>query len=115
MDGASGQPASFGDRILTRPAHRRDLRSGTDFQFEQEAGIDFRWPLPARIQICGERASDDFDIRMRSVLLEDSGYLLGVSLGCLLGAGASAFAPAYHQTIRYHTHTDYPLSARDHL
>ena len=118
MGGRSGQPASFGDRVLDAiPLIDAIFRSGTDFEFSNKmAGIDFRWRMPSwrGFELYGEGDADDFDIRrLRSVLLEDSGYLLGVSLGCLLDCGRLGVRAEYHQTgIRYYTHTDYPLSAR---
>jgi hypothetical protein len=57
---------------------------------------------------------DDLDIRrMKSVLFEDSGYLAGISLSCLIKCGAFSVRAEYHQTgIRYYTHFEYPISAR---
>ncbi len=121
MGGRGGQPASFGDRVVDAiPLIDAIFRSGTDFQFSNKiAGIDFRWRMPSwrGFELYGEGDADDFDIRrLRSVLLEDSGYLVGVSLGCLLECGRLGVHAEYHQTgIRYYTHTDYPMSARGSL
>ena len=118
MGGRGGQPASFGDRIVDAiPLIDAIFRSGTDFQFSNKlAGIDFRWRMPSwrGFELYGEGAADDFDIRrLRSTLLEDSGYLVGVSLACLAECGRFGIRGEYHQTgIRYYTHFDYPLSAR---
>jgi capsule assembly protein Wzi len=118
MGGRGGQPASFGDRIVDAiPLIDAIFRSGTDFQFSNKlAGIDFRWRMPSwrGFELYGEGAADDFDIRrLRSTLLEDSGYLVGVSLACLTECGRLGIRGEYHQTgIRYYTHFDYPLSAR---
>jgi hypothetical protein len=118
MGGRGGQPASFGDRIVDAiPLIDAIFRSGTDFQFSNKmAGIDFHWRVPSwrGFELYGEGDADDFDIRrLRSVLLEDSGYILGVSLGCLIRCGGLDVRAEYHQTgIRYYTHTDYPLESR---
>jgi len=118
MGGRGGQPASFGDRIVDAvPLIDAIFRSGSDFEFSNKmAGIDFHWRMPTwhGFELYGEGAADDFDIRrLRSVLLEDSGYLLGASLTCILDCGSLGVRAEYHQTgIRYYTHTDYPLSAR---
>jgi hypothetical protein len=118
MGGRGGQPASFGDRIVDAiPVIDAIFRSGSDFQFSNKmAGIDFRWRVPSWLgfELYGEGDADDFDIRrLGSVLLEDSGYILGVSLGCLLECGQFGVRAEYHQTgIRYYTHSDYPLASR---
>ena len=80
MGGRGGQPASFGDRIVDAiPLIDAIFRSGTDFEFSNKmAGIDFHWRMPSwrGFELYGEGDADDFDIRrLRSVLLEDSGYL----------------------------------------
>ena len=118
MGGRGGQPASFGDRVVDAiPLIDAIFRSGTDFQFSNKmAGIDFHWRMPSwrGFELYGEGAADDFDIRrLRSVLLEDSGYILGMSFACLVECGRFGVRAEYHQTgIRYYTHTDYPLAAR---
>jgi hypothetical protein len=118
MGGRGGQPASFGDRIVDAiPLIDAIFRSGGDFQFSNKlAGIDFHWRMPTwrGFELYGEGAADDFDIRrLRSVLLEDSGYILGTSLTCLVECGRFGVRVEYHQTgIRYYTHSDYPLATR---
>lgn len=118
MGGRGGQPASFGDRIVDAiPLIDAIFRSGADFEFSNKmAGIDFHWRMPSwrGFELYGEGDADDFDIRrLRSVLLEDSGYLIGASLACIVDCGRFGVRAEYHQTgIRYYTHTDYPLSAR---
>jgi hypothetical protein len=118
MGGRGGQPASFGDRIVDAiPLIDAIFRSGTDFQFSNKmAGIDFHWRMPSwrGFELYGEGDADDFDIRrLRSVLLEDSGYILGASLTCVIECGRFGIRAEYHQTgIRYYTHTDYPLETR---
>jgi hypothetical protein len=118
MGGRGGQPASFGDRIVDAiPLIDAIFRSGTDFQFSNKmAGIDFHWRKQSwrGFELYGEGVADDFDIRrLRSVLLEDSGYIFGVSLGCVLECGQMGIRAEYHQTgIRYYTHTDYPFESR---
>jgi hypothetical protein len=118
MGGRGGQPASFGDRVVDAlPLIDAIFRSGTDFQFSNKmAGIDFHFRMPSwrGFELYGEGDADDFDIRrLESVLLEDSGYILGVSLSCLFECGRFGVRGEYHQTgIRYYTHTDYPLSSR---
>jgi hypothetical protein len=118
MGGRGGQSASFGDRIVDAiPLIDAIFRSGTDFEFSNKmAGIDFHWRIPSwrGFELYGEGDADDFDIRrLRSVVLEDSGYLVGASLSCLLECGRFGVRAEYHQTgIRYYTHTDYPMSAR---
>jgi len=118
MGGRGGQPASFGDRIVDAvPLIDAIFRSGTDFQFSNKlAGIDFHWRMPGwrGFELYGEGAADDFDIRrLRSVLLEDSGYILGTSLSCLFECGRFGIRAEYHQTgIRYYTHSDYPLETQ---
>lgn len=117
MGGHGGQPASFGDRILDAIPIVDALRTGQDFQFSNKlAGLDFRWRMPqwSGFELYFEGDVDDLDVRrMKSVLFEDSGYLAGISLSCLVKCGAFSVRTEYHQTgIRYYTHLEYPITAR---
>ncbi|MGH7620198.1 MAG: capsule assembly Wzi family protein [Gemmatimonadaceae bacterium] len=120
MGGAGGPPASFGDRVLDAIPIFDALRTGSDFQFSNKiAGVDARWRMPrwAGFELYLEGDVDDFDPRrLRSSLLEDGGYLAGMSFSCLVSCGALSVRAEYHQTgIRYYTHNDYPIESRGQL
>jgi hypothetical protein len=112
MGGNGGQPASFGDRVLDVVPIFDVFRSHSDFQFSNKmAGVDFHWRVPSwsGFELYGETDIDDFDARrLKSVLLEDGGYLVGTSLSCITECGRLGVRAEYHQTgIRYYTHNDY--------
>src|SRR5262249_51198573 len=91
MGGHGGQPASFGDRVLDSIPIFDVLRANSDFQFSNKmAGADFHWRVPSwrGFELYAEGAIDDFDARrLESVLLEDGGYLAGLSFTCLVQCG----------------------------
>jgi hypothetical protein len=116
MGGRGGQPASFSDRIADAiPLIDAIFRTHSDFEFSNKmAGGDLRWRVPSwrGFELYAEGDIDDFDYRrLRSVLLEDGGYIVGTSLSCLVECGRFGIRAEYHQTgIRYYTHGDYPMA-----
>ncbi len=112
--GNGAPPASFADRVADAiPLIDVAFRPNSDFQFSNKlAGADFRWSVPrlAGFELYAEGAVDDFDARrLRSSLLEDGGYIAGMSFACILQCGRAGVRAEYHQTgIRYYTHTDFP-------
>ena len=116
MGGRGGQPASFSDRIADAiPLIDAIFRTHSDFEFSNKmAGGDLRWRMPSwrGFELYAEGDIDDFDYRrLRSVFLEDGGYIVGTSLSCLAECGRFGVRAEYHQTgIRYYTHGDYPLA-----
>jgi hypothetical protein len=115
MGGNGGQPASFGDRVLDLLAIPDVFRKHSDFQFSNKmSGADVHWRMPAwhGFDLYEETVIDDFDARrLRSVFLNDGGYLAGVALSCVTECGRLGIRAEYHQTgIRFYTHTDYPIS-----
>jgi hypothetical protein len=112
--GNGAPPASFADRVADAiPLIDVAFLPNRDFQFSNKfAGLDFRWSAPslAGLALYAEGAVDDFDARrLRSSLLEDGGYIAGVSLACITECGRLGVRAEYHQTgIRYYTHTDFP-------
>jgi hypothetical protein len=117
MGGNGGNPASFGDRVLDVVPIFDVFRSHSDFQFSNKmAGVDFHWREPSwsGFELYGQTAVDDFDARrLKSVLLEDGGYVLGTALSCLAECGRFGVRAEYRQTgIRYYTHYDYPIAER---
>jgi hypothetical protein len=114
MGGQGGQPASFGDRVLDAIPIVDVFRANSDFQFSNKmAAGDFHWRVPswAGFEFYGQTAIDDFDARrLRSIFLEDGGYLIGTSLTCLADCGRVGVRAEYHQTgIRFYSHPDYPI------
>jgi len=89
------------------------LRRRSDFISNKFVGGDFRWRVPGAtgVQLYGEGALDDFDLRrLRSSLLEDGGYIFGLSASCLADCGRLGVRAEFHQTgIRYYTHSDYDM------
>ncbi len=117
MGGRGGQAASFGDRVLDAVPIFDVFRSKSDFQFSNKiAGADFHWHMPqwSGFEFYGETAVDDFDARrLRSVFLEDAGYVVGMAASCITQCGRLGVRAEYRQTgIRYYTHTDYPIADR---
>jgi hypothetical protein len=120
MGGNGGQPASFGDRVLDVVPIFDVLRSHSDFQFSNKiAGVDFHWRVPSwsGFELYGENAIDDFDARrLKSVFLEDGGYVVGTALSCIVECGRLGIRAEYRQTgIRYYTHGDYFLAERQQI
>lgn len=118
MGGNGGQPASFGDRVLDAVPVIDVFRSHSDFQFSNKmAGVDFHWRVPSwnGFELYGQTAVDDFDARrLRSVLLEDGGYIVGTALSCITECGRLGVRAEYRQTgIRYYTHSDYFIAEHD--
>jgi hypothetical protein len=114
MGGKGGQPASFSDRILDAIPIVDVFRANSDFQFSNKmAAVDFRWRAPslAGFEFYGQTAIDDFDARrLKSVLLDDGGYLIGTSFTCVVECGRFGIRTEYHQTgIRFYAHPDYPI------
>ncbi|MEP6494712.1 MAG: capsule assembly Wzi family protein [bacterium] len=115
MGGRGGQAASFGDRVADAvPLIDAFFRTHSDFEFSNKmAGGDFHWRVPSwrGFELYFEGAIDDFDYRrLKSVFLEDGGYIVGTSLTCLAECGRFGVRAEYHQTgIRYYTHGDYPM------
>ena len=111
--GSGAPPASFGDRVIDAiPLIDVAFQPNRDFQFSNKfAGLDIRWSAPrlAGLALYAEGAVDDFDARrLRSSLLEDAGYIAGMSLACITECGRMGLRAEYHQTgIRYYTHTDF--------
>jgi hypothetical protein len=117
MGGKGGQPASFGDRILDALAIPDMFRTHSDFQFSNKiAGGDFHWRAPewSGFELYGETAVDDFDPRrLKSMFLEDAGYILGTSMSCIGECGRLGVRAEYRQTgIRFYTHDNYPIESR---
>jgi hypothetical protein len=117
MGGKGGQPASFGDRVLDAIPVVDVFRSNSDFQFSNKmVAADFHWRVPQwrGFELYGQTAVDDFDARrLRSVFLEDGGYLAGVAFSCISECGRLGVRAEYRQTgIRFYTHPDYPLASR---
>ncbi|HEY5060300.1 MAG TPA: capsule assembly Wzi family protein [Gemmatimonadaceae bacterium] len=115
MGGNGGQPASFGDRILDALAIPDVFRKHSDFQFSNKmAGADVHWRMPSwhGFDLYEETVIDDFDARrLRSVFLDDGGYLAGIAFSCITECGRLGVRAEYHQTgIRFYTHGDYPLA-----
>jgi hypothetical protein len=112
--GRGAPPASFGDRVIDAiPLIDVAFQPNRDFQFSNKfAGLDIRWSVPrlAGMALYAEGAVDDFDARrLRSSLLEDAGYIAGMSLACITECGRLGLRAEYRQTgIRYYTHTDFP-------
>ncbi|MDB4877422.1 MAG: Capsule assembly protein Wzi [Gemmatimonadetes bacterium] len=120
MGGNGGQPASFGDRVLDAIPIFDVLRAHSDFQFSNKmAGVDFHWRVPSwrGFELYGQTAVDDFDARrLRSMFLEDGGYILGTALSCITECGRFGIRAEYRQTgIRYYTHGDYFIAEHDNL
>jgi hypothetical protein len=120
MGGNGGQPASFGDRVLDAVPIFDVLRSHSDFQFSNKmAGVDFHWRVPSwsGFELYGQTAVDDFDARrLKSVFLEDGGYIVGTTLSCITECGRLGVRAEYRQTgIRYYTHGDYFIAEHDNL
>lgn len=114
MGGNGGQPASFSDRVLDAIPIVDVFRANSDFQFSNKmAAVDFHLRLPslAGFELYGQTAIDDFDARrLKSVFLEDGGYLVGTSLACVTECGRIGIRAEYHQTgIRFYAHPDYPI------
>jgi hypothetical protein len=114
MGGRGGQPASFGDRVLDAIPIVDVFRGNTDFQFSNKmAAADFHWRVPSwrGFELYGQTAIDDFDARrLKSVFLEDGGYLIGTSFTCVSECGKVGIRAEYHQTgIRFYEHPDYPI------
>jgi len=116
MGGRGGQAASFGDRVADAvPLIDAFFRTHSDFEFSNKmAGGDFHWRMPSwrGFELYFEGAIDDFDYRrLKSVFLEDGGYIVGTSMSCLVECGRFGVKAEYHQTgIRYYTHGDYPMA-----
>ena len=116
MGGRGGQAASFSDRVADAiPLIDALFRTHSDFEFSNKmAGGDLRWRVPSwrGFEFYFEGDIDDFDYRrLRSVFLEDGGYIVGTSLSCMMECGRFGVRAEYHQTgIRYYTHNDYPLA-----
>jgi hypothetical protein len=111
MGGRGSPPGLFRDRLYDLMP-LIDIFRSSDYQFSNKfAGIDFRWRLPraAGFELFADGAVDDLDARRwRSTLLEDAGYIAGVSFSCLLECGALGVRAEYHQTgIRYYTHAQF--------
>jgi hypothetical protein len=110
--GGRGSPAGpFRDRLYDL-VPLIDIFRTSDYQFSNKlAGIDFRWrwPRAAGLEVLFDGAVDDLDARRwKSTLLEDAGYIAGVSFACLLECGALGVRAEYHQTgIRYYTHAQF--------
>ncbi len=120
MGGNGGQPASFGDRVLDVVPIFDVFRTHSDFQFSNKmAGVDFHWRVPSwsGFELYTDMDIDDFDARrLKSVLLEDGGYLVGTSLSCITECGRLGVRAEYHQTgIRYYTHNDYFIAQNNDL
>jgi hypothetical protein len=120
MGGNGGQPASFGDRVLDAIPIVDVFRTHSDFQFSNKmAGGDFHWRVPSwnGFELYGESVVDDFDARrLKSVLLQDGGYIVGTSLSCIVECGRLGIRAEYRQTgIRYYTHNDYFLAQRQQI
>ncbi len=114
MGGNGGQPASFGDRVLDAIPIFDVLRANSDFQFSNKiAAVDGHWREPSwrGFELYLQTAIDDFDARrLKSVLLDDGGYLGGLSFSCLMDCGQLGVRLEYHQTgIRFYAHPDYPI------
>lgn len=115
MGGNGGQPASVGDRILDALAIPDVFRKHSDFQFSNKmAGADVHWRMPGwhGFDLYEETVIDDFDARrLRSVFLDDGGYLAGLAFSCIIECGRLGVRAEYRQTgIRFYTHGDYPLA-----
>ena len=111
MGGRGSPPGPFRDRVYDLMP-LIDIFRSSDYQFSNKfAGIDLRWRLPsaAGFELFADGAVDDLDARRwRSTLLEDAGYIAGVSFSCLLECGALGVRAEYHQTgIRYYTHAQF--------
>jgi hypothetical protein len=117
MGGQGGQPASFGDRVLDAiPVIDVLFRARSDFLFSNKiAGGDFHWRMPSwnGFELYGETVIDDFDVRrLRSVFLDDGGYIVGTALSCITECGRLGVRAEYHQTgIRMYTHDNYPIAS----
>jgi Capsule assembly protein Wzi len=111
--GNGAPPANFRDRFIDIfPLADIVFNPGSDFLFSNKlAGVDFHLRIPRAygFELYGEGAVDDFDgRRLKSSLLEDGGYLAGISLSCLPRCGALLVRAEYHQTgIRYYTHAQF--------
>ena len=117
--GGGAPPASFGDRVDdAMPLIDAVFRSHSDFLFSNKiAGVDalVRVPEFAGLVLYGEGAVDDFDARrLHSSLLDDGGYIAGLSLACLSECGRFGVRAEYHQTgIRFYTHDQFTSGVQD--
>ncbi|HWH50089.1 MAG TPA: capsule assembly Wzi family protein [Gemmatimonadaceae bacterium] len=117
--GRGAPPASFGDRVADAvPLIDAIFRQHSDFLFSNKlAGVDARLRVPelAGMELYAEGALDDFDAaRFASSLLDDGGYIAGLSLACLAECGRLGVRAEYHQTgIRYYTHTQFSSGVED--
>jgi hypothetical protein len=117
--GRGAPPASFGDRVADAvPLIDAIFRQHSDFLFSNKlAGLDARFRVPelAGMELYAEGALDDFDAaRFASSLLQDGGYVAGLSFACLAECGRFGLRAEYHQTgIRYYTHTQFSSGVED--
>ena len=117
--GRGAPPASFADRVVDAvPLVDAIFRPHSDFLFSNKlAGLDARLRVPelAGMELYAEGALDDFDAaRFASSLLDDGGYIAGLSFACLADCGRLGVRAEYHQTgIRYYTHTQFASGLED--
>jgi len=109
MGGQGAPSAILRDRLYDVFPLIDVLQPGVDYQFSNKlAGLDFRWRMPdwRGFELFADGALDDIDPRRwKSILLEDAGYVAGVSFSCLVECGVLGVRAEYHQTgIRYYTH-----------
>ena len=116
--GRGSPPASISARILDAipflDANFFGGKFGTRgyFQFsDRYAGLDGRLRVPSAVgaQLYGEVLLNDFDVRrITSVLWEDAGHVLGLSLPFLLDGGRlGATLELHHTGIRYYEHEQF--------